>query len=143
MTEHDTSMLAYPTDRLVGIADDPEVVRASVHALREAGANDEVVEVLCCDDDAARFAPDTDEVGALGSIVRTVQRVLGDESEKLDRLDAALEAGHAVIVVDLAASEEAAREAEKRRLAGVLVDAGATEVSYYGPWAIEDLDLTV
>ena len=145
MPDRDTSKLALPVDRVVGIAPDPATLRRSVQALTAAGVPDGAVAVRCNEQDAGRFTADDDD-GALTSLVHTVQRVLGDEREKLERLDAALAAGKAVVEVELDVDEDASDDvvdARKREIGAALVHAGADEVSYYGPWAVEDLDLTV
>lgn len=145
MPDRDTSKLSLPVDRVVGIAPDPATLRRVVQALRHAEVDDRAIAVRCDEHDAGRFTAD-DEGGALTSLVHTVQQVLGDEREKLERLDAALAAGAAVVEVELDVTDDAPDDvvdARKREIGAAMVHAGATEVSYYGPWAVEDLDLTV
>lgn len=145
MTAKDAPTLSYPTDRLVAIVPRSEQVEEAVAALRAAGIGDDHIAVRCCEQEAGRFDPTTDDVSGLKGIVRVVQRVLGDETEKLQRLDAALAAGEYVIEIDPGRGGETSDvstgpDAELRELAGLLRDAGAREVSYYGEWAVEDLD---
>lgn len=145
MPSPDTPLLTQPTDRLVGIAGDPATLQRAVQALHDTGLPEQAVTVRCCEQDVGRFSA-ADDQGGLTRVVRAVQRALGDETEKLARLDAALASGAAVVEVALdtdRSDAEELRDARKRELGAALVGAGATEVAYYGPWAVEDLDLTV
>jgi hypothetical protein len=54
----------------------------------------------------ADLAPDPEEGGALTRVVRTAQKVLGDEAERLNVLDEALEAGAVVVGVQVASDED-------------------------------------
>ncbi len=135
----ESPMLSYPTERLVAVVPRPEQVEKAVAGLRAAGIDDDRIAVRCCEQEAGRFDPTNDDVSGLTGIVRVVQRVLGDETEKLQRLDAALAAGHYVLEIDPGPGGDAP-DADLRELGRLLREAGAREVSYYGEWAIEDLD---
>lgn len=145
MGDDEAPRLSYPNDRLVAIVPGPEQVEEAVTGLRSAGIGDDRIVVRCCEQEAGRFDPTNDDVSGLTGLVRVVQRILGDETEKLQRLDAALAAGQYVLEVDpgregATSDASAGPDDELRELAALLRDAGAREVSYYGQWAIEDLD---
>ena len=94
--EHPVSddALVYPTDQVVGVLPDPAKLDDVLDGLRSADVGDDRVTVLRGRDDAD-LAPDAEEGGAITTIVRKAQQVLGDEAERLRQLDEALEAGHA------------------------------------------------
>jgi hypothetical protein len=74
-------------------------------------------------------------------VVRTAQKVLGDEAERMHVLDDALEAGHHVVGVHVDdTDDDEARDVEKNRIAGLLRQHGARDVAYYGQFQIEQLD---
>ncbi len=131
--------LSYPSNRLVAVLPRSEQVEEAVAGLRAAGIDDERIVVRCCEAEAGRFDPTNDEVSGLTGLVRVVQRVLGDETEKLQRLDDALAAGHYVLEIEPELDGDATH-ADLHELGSLLTDAGAREVSYYGEWAIEDFD---
>lgn len=145
MVEEQAPLLSYPTDRVVAIVPRPEQVEQAIDSLRAAGVAGENVAVRCCEQEAGRFDPTNDDVSGLTRVVRRIQGVLGDETEKLQRLDDALAAGQYVLEVDPERGGEtspvsAGPDAELLELAALLREAGAREVSYYGQWAVEDLD---
>ncbi|MCC5947613.1 MAG: hypothetical protein JJT89_04075 [Nitriliruptoraceae bacterium] len=135
-------LLVYPTDRVVGIAPDRDTLDAVHAALGASGVADDRVEVLCGEDASHQLDADGDEGGLLRSAVRTVQQVLGEETERLRILEQAVDAGGYVVKVALPDDlEDEAFDTEKRAVGNALHDAGATNVAYYGPNAIEELQL--
>jgi hypothetical protein len=138
MTE---DMLVYPTEKVVGVVDDRGRLEALVGALHEAGVADGEVEVLSGHAGEERLDPSGDEHGPLQKAMRTVQKALGDESERLEKLNAELEAGNHVVQVGLSADDDDAREEEKQRVGRILRDQGAREVAFYGEYQIEEIQL--
>jgi hypothetical protein len=128
-------LLSYPTDRVVGVAPDRPTLDRVRTALDEADVASDRVEVWCSDDTARDLDPD-DADGPLDGIVQTVQKALGEETKRLERLSDAIDRGGYVVAVELEDPEDNAARHEVGR---VLHDAGATSVAFYGQWAIEEL----
>jgi hypothetical protein len=129
----------YPTDQVVGALPAGRSVDQLRDALREAGVADEAVTVHSSRD--ADLSPKADDgEGVKQTVVRAAQKVLGDESERLQVLEDRLAEGATLVCVHLAADDDDARDAEKRRIGGVLRDHGAEDVAFYGRYQIEQLD---
>jgi hypothetical protein len=133
--------LTYPTDQVVGVLDDPSGLDDLLTGLRDAGASDGRTTVLRGAGDAD-LAPDAGEGGPVTRIVQAAQKVLGDEAERLQILDEALEAGAAVVGVQVASDDddEDARDRELSSLAAAFRAAGARDVAFYGEYQIQQLD---
>jgi hypothetical protein len=134
-------MLVYPTEKVVGVVDDRGELEGVLQALSDAGVADGQVEVLSGHDDAEKLDPTGEEHGPLERAMRTVQKALGDESERLETLNAELEAGNFVVQVGLSEEDDDAREQEKQRVGRALKDRGARDVAFYGQYQIEELQL--
>lgn len=132
-------MLVYPTEKVVGILDAPDAVDGLRSALSEAGATE--VEVLSGDAGEEQLDPDGEEHGAVGKAMRTVQKALGDEGQRLENLNAALEKGHLVVQAGLSASDGDARDRQKQQVAGVMREHGVRSIAFYGKNQIEELTL--
>ena len=131
--------LAYPTERLVGIADDRDQVRAAVDALGEAGVDDDRIEVLTSESTEFQESPDEDSL--TDRIVHVLKTALGDETERLESLQQALDAGRLVVQVRLTEDDDDDREEAKRRLGRLMADRGLDGVAFYGKWQIEEIQL--
>lgn len=131
--------LTYPTERLVGIADDRDAVRSAVAALGEEGVAEERIEVLTSESIDARQAPDEDSL--TDRVVHVLKTALGDESGRLVALKEALDAGRYVVQVRLTEDDDDDREEAKRRLGRVLSAQGLDGVAFYGRWQIEEIQL--
>lgn len=127
--------LTYPKDRVVGIAEDRRTLAAVRQALASADVSTDRLEVLCSDAAAHRMDPD-DTDGPLEGTVRVVQKVLGEETRRLQVLTDAMDAGAYVVTVAVPDPDD---DRTKRSIGRALHDAGATHVAFYGPWAIEEL----
>ena len=136
-------LLTYPTEKVVGVAPDRSTLDAVREALSSTGVADDRIEVLSGSSAHEELDPDAGEDGPLASVVRLVQKALGDEAVRLDKLNDAVEAGAYVVQVDLAGEDDDAREADKRAIGHALVDAGANDVAFYGRWQIEELQFGV
>jgi hypothetical protein len=138
----DEDLLIYPTEKVVGVIADREQLDAVHAALDERGVGQDRIEVLCGDQGQERLDPDADQQGAFGKMIRTVQKALGDEAIRLEKLNQALEAGHYVIKVGLSEEEDDdAREQEKQSIGAALRGVGATKVAFYGQYQIEELQV--
>lgn len=133
--------LRYPTDQVVGVVPDRADLASVVDALHDADVGDERISVLRGTVDDADLAPSPgDGEGPVNSLVRVVQKALGDESARLQQLEEALERGHDVVSVALADGDDDAREADKRRIGAALRGCGVRDVAFYGRMQIEQLD---
>lgn len=131
--------LVYPTERLVGIADDRRTVETVVDALSEAGVEDERVEILTSGAGEFTEAPDDDSLTS--RVTHVLKTALGDETERLEALQNGLEGGRIVVQVRLTEDDDDDREAAKRRLGRLLADQGLDGVAFYGRWQIEEIQM--
>jgi hypothetical protein len=122
----------YPEDRVVGLIDGPQDIRAAVDALSEAGYAGEDVTVLCGPSGLERLDADGSRHGLLGRLIRLVQNY-GLEREQLRHVEEELRRGH------FAVSVRVPDDASKRRAADLLAEHGGHYLHYYGRWDIEQL----
>lgn len=131
-------VLVYPEGRVVGIAADRDVLTAVGRELQARGIEPDRCEVLTGAEAAHAADTDPSTHGLLAGAIRVVQNALGEETPRLAALSQALDAGGHVVLVALA-DDDQEREADKHAAGRALAAAGATEVAYYGPMAIEEL----
>jgi hypothetical protein len=131
--------LVYPTERLVGVVDGPNEVDGVVDALKEADVGDQDIEVLSAESDEHQIDPSDHSWAQRAKHVLTT--ALGDETERLEALQDALEAGRYIVQVLLPSQDDDEREADKKRLGRVLSSNGADDVAFYGKWQIEEIQL--
>jgi hypothetical protein len=134
-------MLVYPSEKVVGVVDDRDHLDGVLSALGGIGVASGDVEVLSGESGEKRLDPTGDEHGPLAKAMRTVQKALGDESERLEGLNAELEAGNYVVQVALSAEDDDEREQEKQRIGRTLKDQRARDVAFYGEYQIEELQI--
>lgn len=143
MTDLTADHLAYPEQRVVGVLPDRAELAAVLDEIAELGIDRDEVIVYHGPSNADEVDIDTDEEdGPLTGIVRTVQKALGDEAERLRSLNEALEAGYDVVTVPVSekGDDEDAQRADRQRVADVLHGHGGRNVAYYGKWAITQLE---
>ena len=126
--------LTYPSNRVVGIVEDVDSLDDVRQALSDVAIDDDQIEVWSGQTTAERIDPD-DPSGPVEGVVRTVQKALGEETLRLERLASAIEAGHHVVAVSVPEDDKDTRHA----VGNALHEAGATGVAYYGTWAIQEL----
>lgn len=132
-------MLVYPTEKVVGVLDDAGAVDGLRRALDGAGATE--IEVLAGESGEEQLDPKGEEHGAMASAIRTVQKVLGDEAERLENLNDELERGNLIVQAGLRADDDDAREREKQRIGGIMREHGVRSIAFYGRHQIEELTL--
>jgi hypothetical protein len=132
-------MLVYPTDKVVGIVDERERVDALREALGEANVGSDRIEVLCGESGSERIDADGDEGGVFASALRTVQKALGEEGKRLEKLNDAVDAGRYVLQVAIVDGDDEEQDEDKRRIGRILHEGGAREVAFYGSWAVEEI----
>lgn len=132
-------MLVYPTDKVVGIVEERERVDALRDALGEANIGSDRIEVLCGESGSERIDADGDEGGIFASAIRTVQKALGEEATRLEKLNDAVDAGKYVVQVAVVDGDNEEQQQDKRRIGQLLHEGGAREVAFYGSWAVEEI----
>ena len=132
-------MLVYPSEKVVGILDDRARVDELRSALDEAGATD--VEVLSGTSGEEQIDPQGDDHGAFASALRTVQKAIGDEGQRLENLNDELERGNLIVQAGLSAGDDDAREQQKQTVGRVMREHGARSIAFYGKHQIEELTL--
>lgn len=132
-------MLVYPTDKVVGIVDERGRVDALRDALGEANVGSDRVEVLCGEAGSERIDADGDEGGVFASALRTVQKALGEEGKRLEKLNDAVDAGRYVIQVAIVDGDDEEQAQDKQRIGRILHEGGAHDVAFYGSWAVEEI----
>lgn len=132
-------LLVYPTDKVVGIADDRAALDRVRRGLQDAGVDDGRVEVLSGEQGQDLLDPDGDQSGAFASVIRRVQKTLGEEAHRIEELNDAVEAG--AYVVQVALPDDGDEDAAKREIGGILHRAGARNVAFYGSLAVEEIQI--
>jgi hypothetical protein len=125
--------IGYPTDSLLGVVPDAEAAARAAAALKAAGIPDRDITILRGDESASRFDP----TGAIHGIVARVRRIVSftvmDQLPDMAWYDAAIRAGHAVVMAKVRGDD---RKAEAVR---ILRDHGGHFVNYYGRFATEEI----
>jgi hypothetical protein len=132
-------MLVYPTDKVVGIVEERERVDALRDSLEEANVGGDRIEVLCGEAGSERIDADGDEGGVFASALRTVQKALGEEGKRLEKLNDAVDAGKYVVQVAIVDGDDDEQQQDKQRIGRILHEGGAREVAFYGSWAVEEI----
>jgi hypothetical protein len=132
-------LLVYPTDKVVGVVEDAVRLDALRDDLSQAGVTSDQIEVLCGESGAERLDPGGEDSGPIASVIRTVQKALGEEATRLEQLNAAVESG--AYVVQVALPEDGDEDEAKRRIGRILHEGGARNVAFYGSLAVEELQL--
>ena len=133
---HDNSeFIFYPTNKVVGIIDDPGDAKAALRDLRAAGFTADELEVLTGEEGARRIDVTGEEHGPLARFVRSFQKLLGDyEPVHVRRHEREFLAGHYGIGVT--AKEPEAREKARQ----ILKSHNGHFINFYGQWAMEVLE---
>jgi hypothetical protein len=130
-----------PTNHVTAIARDAQAADSAREAIDAAAMKGVTVDIVePAERDEATIDPDDD--GATEGMLTGVRKLLGDETPHLEHLADALEAGASVVCVGLPDPNEvddATHEELKQRTAALLLEAGATAVTYHGRWGIEEL----
>ncbi|HEX5396788.1 MAG TPA: hypothetical protein VFX74_06800 [Candidatus Limnocylindria bacterium] len=120
-------------DQLLAVIDDPQVARAAVGRLGEAGFGTDAVVLLEGDDGIARLDAHGVRGGWWMRAVRIVGLLAADQSVDLATYEAALKDGRAVIAVRVHGS------ASRRRVARLLAGDGGHFINFFGRLSTEDL----
>src|SRR5438045_3021613 len=118
--------LSYPTNRVVGTVGDADKTKAAIDSLRQAGFEQQEIEILHGEEDLQRL----DRTGVLAQFQRSLSRNF--DLEEFKHLTHHLEdvrAGRFVIMV------LAKRRDQRIKAADILNRHGAEFVGFYGRWA--------
>jgi hypothetical protein len=131
----DSDFIFYPTNKVVGIIDDPADAKAALRDLRAAGFTVDEIEVLTGEEGAHRIDVIGEEYGPLARFIRPFQKLLGDyEPVHVRRHEREFLAGHYGIGVT--AKEPEAREKAHQ----ILKSHNGHFINFYGQWAMEVLE---
>lgn len=131
-----SDFIPYPTNKVIGIIDDPNDCQAALHDLRAAGFTAVEIEILTGEEGAHRIDVTGEEHGTLARLVRSIQRLgLGDlEPNHIRRYEQAMLAGH--FAIGVTAKQEEARE----KVHEILKAHHGHFINFYGKWVIEGLE---
>lgn len=129
----DKDRFPYPSDTVVAIARDADVVAEAVRSLDAAGIRPDRVDLLEGPDGAERIDPDGAGHGATGQRRRQVQDLWGSDASDAREYAEHLRTGGRLVAVSV-------RNRDQAQLAGGLLrDAGLSRVRYYGRFSVESL----
>jgi len=133
-THRDDDFIFYPTNKVVGIIDDPSDASAALDELEAAGFPPEDVDVLTGEEGVHRIDVTGEQHGLLARIVRILDKAGDMEPEHLKRHEDEMRAGH--FGIGVTAKELKARE----QVHQILKSHNGHFINFYGPWAIKSLE---
>ena len=127
--------IGYPTNRLLGVIDDPTDAVAAMAELAGSGLATHDLEILRGDEGADRMDGTGEVSGWLGRLRRAFDFTLMDQLVDFAVYERALRDGRAVVMVHVHgdAPKAAAHQILKRH--------GGHFINYYGRFATEELDM--
>jgi hypothetical protein len=125
--------IGYPTDSLLGVVPNAETAARVAAALKGSGIPDRDITVLRGEESASRFDPTGALHGLFARIRRIVSFTVMDQLPDMAWYDAAVRAGHAVVMAKVRGDD---RKADAVR---ILREHGAHFVNYYGRFATEEI----
>ena len=132
--QRDSDFILYPTNKVIGIIDDPNDCKAALKDLKDAGFTANEIEVLSGEEDARRLDPTGEQHGPLARFVRWIEKAGDMEIEHVTRHEQEVQAGHFGIGVQ--AKEPEARE----KVLQILKAHNGHFINFYGHWAIEMME---
>lgn len=127
--EKEKGFITYPTHRVLGVLDDPELIYTTLAELEDNGFLESDIEVI---HDALELDVTGEKHGFWGKIVRSFQEY-GAEGHYLHRYEKELNDGHLLLTVK-------APNVKTKQLAESILQAnGAHRITYFGLWMIEEL----
>jgi hypothetical protein len=127
--------IGYPTNRLLGVVDDPAEAVAAMADLASSGLATRELDILRGDEGADRMDGTGEVSGWLGRLRRAFDFTLMDQLVDFAVYERALRDGRAVVMVHVHgdAPKAAAHQILKRH--------GGHFINYYGRFATEELDM--
>ena len=128
-------MITYPTQRLLGVVDDPDRAMAAADAIVASGVGRDDVEVLVGAAGRERLGRLRPPPNVLSRVVRAFQYLSMDQLPDFLMYEAALDDGRAVVAVRVA------RRERMLRVRDVLVAHGGHFLNHFGRLWTEELTL--
>ena len=128
-------MITYPTNRLLGVIDDPDATPGAVDALVAAGFALDTVVVLAGETGRDRLGRLGHDPNGLSRVVRMFQFFLMDQTPDFLVYEAALLDGRAVVAVSVGARER------MLTASGILARHGGHFLNHFGRFATEEVTL--
>lgn len=125
--------IGYPVDSLLAVLPDSARAGAAAAALKATRVPDRDITILRGDEGSSRFDPTGAVHGLVARLRRIVSFTVMDQLPDMAWYDAAIRAGHAVVMVHLRGDD---KKAEAVR---ILREHGAHFVNYYGRFATEEI----
>lgn len=130
-------MITYPTNRLLGVVDDPVLGARVVEALVVAGFGPGDTLLLTGDEGRDRLGRLGSSPNGLSRIVRLVQFLLMDQAPDFIAYEAAIAEGRAVVAVTVGGEDRA----RMLRAADVLAANGGHFLNFFGRFQTEEVSL--
>lgn len=121
-------------DRVTGVLDTEDDVRATVRALEESGVASDDIDVFVGEQGARCLDLMGREHGRVIRLLRTLEAAVGDERETNHRIDEALRNGASLVSVKVHR-----KSAEKARALRILKSFHGHEIHIWGTWGFEDV----
>ena len=123
-------------NRVTGLLDSDDKVKALVRALEENGFATDDIDIFIGEQGARCLDLSGREHGIAIRLLRTLEATMGNEWETHHRIDDALRRGASLLCVKV---RNTRKSDERARAYKVLVALQAHEIHYWGPWAFEDV----
>ncbi len=124
-------------NRVTGLLDREEEVKATVHALEEAGVATDDIDIFTGHAGAKCLDLSGREHGRAVRLIRTLEAAVGGEGETNNRIDEALHRGASLVCVKVHKKAD-----EKARAVRILQSNHAHEIHHWGTWGFEDMAST-
>lgn len=121
-------------NRVTGLLDSEDEVKATVRALEEDGVATDDIDVFVGEEGARCLDLSGRAHGRVIRLLRTLEASVGDESATNRRIEAALRQGATLLCVKVHK-----KSAEKARALRVLKALNGHEIHYWGTWGFEDV----
>lgn len=123
---------AMPTNTILGIIDDREMVEKAIAALRDSGIAESDIHVYRGQSGEKELDFTGESHGLLATFIRTLQHYSG-ERQYLETYKADLDAGATLLMIHYHSEED------RQMIADVLFDFGARRVTRFGLWTITEI----
>ena len=129
-----SDFILYPTNKVIGIIDDPDDCKAALKDLKAAGFTADEIEVVSGEEGAHRLDPTGAEHGPLARFARWIEKAGDLEPKHVSRHEQEVLEGH--FGIGVSAKEPEAREKVRK----ILKAHNGHFINFYGQWAIETLE---
>ena len=127
------NFLHYPTDKLLGVINTPEELRATIVDLNAHGFREGEISVLCGKAGAERLDVTGKDHGVLARFYRFVEKAGDVESKDLTAYQQELLHGHFLLAI------AAANKSKRQQALRTLQAHGGHEINFFGKLTIEQL----